>query len=87
MSAGRKAVRCSATLHVYEPRGVGRALETVGAWLLGILWVLPLLYAFWTAFHPAEFSTRFVAVGAADARQLHHAPGTRRRSRATSSTP
>ncbi len=38
----------------------GRALETAGAWLLGVLWVLPLAYAFWTAFHPAEFSTRFV---------------------------
>ena len=34
-------------------------LETAAAWLLGLLWVLPLLYAFWTAFHPAEFSTRF----------------------------
>ena len=45
---------------VYAPRGVTRALETVAAWLLGLLWVLPLLYAFWTAFHPAEFSTRFV---------------------------
>ena len=39
---------------------VGRALETVGAWLLGLLWVLPLAYAVWTAFHPSEFSTRFV---------------------------
>lgn len=48
----------SAALNVYEPHGVGRALETVGAWALGILWVLPLLYAFWTAFHSAEFSTR-----------------------------
>ena len=38
----------------------GRALETAGAWLLGVLWVLPLAYAFWTAFHPSEFSTRFV---------------------------
>ncbi len=38
----------------------GRALETAGAWLLGVLWVLPLAYAVWTAFHPAEFSTRFV---------------------------
>ena len=37
-----------------------RALETAGAWLLGILWALPLGYAVWTAFHPAEFSTRFV---------------------------
>jgi len=36
-----------------------RILETGAAWLLGLLWVLPLLYAFWTAFHPAEFSTRF----------------------------
>jgi sn-glycerol 3-phosphate transport system permease protein len=44
---------------VYEPRGFARSLETSAAWLLGFLWVLPLLYAFWTAFHPAEFSTRF----------------------------
>jgi sn-glycerol 3-phosphate transport system permease protein len=36
-----------------------RALETIGAWLLAILWILPLAYAFWTAFHPPEFSTRF----------------------------
>src|SRR5947207_15356332 len=34
-------------------------LESVAAWLVGILWVLPLVYAFWTAFHPPEFSTRF----------------------------
>lgn len=38
---------------------VTRVLETTAAWVLGLLWVLPLLYAFWTAFHPAEFSTRF----------------------------
>jgi sn-glycerol 3-phosphate transport system permease protein len=38
---------------------LGRGLETVGAWLLGILWALPLAYAVWTAFHPAQFSTRF----------------------------
>ena len=48
------------TAHVYEPRGAGRALETLAAWTLGILWLLPLVYAVWTAFHPAEFSTRFV---------------------------
>jgi sn-glycerol 3-phosphate transport system permease protein len=46
--------------HVYEPRGASLALETFAAWLLGLLWVLPLLYAFWTAFHAPEFSTRFV---------------------------
>ena len=34
-------------------------LDVVAAWLLGALWILPLLYAFWTAFHPPEFSTRF----------------------------
>ena len=50
----------SAAAHVYERRGAGRALETVAAWVLGVLWVLPLLYALWTAFHPSEFSTRFV---------------------------
>jgi sn-glycerol 3-phosphate transport system permease protein len=43
----------------YEPAGAGRVLETTAAWLLGILWILPLLYAVWTAFHPGEFSTRF----------------------------
>jgi sn-glycerol 3-phosphate transport system permease protein len=45
--------------HVYDSRGAVRALETVGAWMLGALWILPLVYAVWTAFHPGEFSTRF----------------------------
>jgi len=44
---------------VYRATGIARGLETTGAWLLGALWVLPLAYAFWTAFHPGEFSTRF----------------------------
>jgi sn-glycerol 3-phosphate transport system permease protein len=39
---------------------VTRALETGGAWLLGVLWILPLGYATWTAFHPREYSARFV---------------------------
>ncbi len=46
--------------HVYATRGVPRTLETTGAWLLGLLWILPLAYAVWTAFHPSEFATRFV---------------------------
>jgi len=25
----------------------------------GILWLLPLLYAVWTAFHPAAYATHF----------------------------
>ncbi|HEX4523643.1 MAG TPA: carbohydrate ABC transporter permease [Casimicrobiaceae bacterium] len=44
----------------YQTRGFGRGAETAAAWMLGLLWVLPLAYAFWTAFHPGEFSTRFV---------------------------
>jgi sn-glycerol 3-phosphate transport system permease protein len=43
----------------YELRGMPLALETFGAWLLALLWMLPLAYALWTAFHPAEFSARF----------------------------
>ncbi len=34
-------------------------LDTVAAWMLALLWILPLVYAVWTAFHPPEFSTRF----------------------------
>ena len=41
------------------PRGFGNQVETAGAWLLAVLWILPLAYAVWTAFHPAEFATRF----------------------------
>lgn len=34
-------------------------LDTLGAWLLGILWFLPLAYTVWAAFHPSAYSTRF----------------------------
>lgn len=44
---------------IYEPRGLGRLAQTAGAWLLALIWVAPLVYAVWTAFHPPEFSTRF----------------------------
>jgi len=44
---------------VAEQRRLGVTLETVGAWMLGILWLLPLLYAVWTAFHPAAYATSF----------------------------
>ena len=37
-----------------------RGLETFAAWLLALLWVLPLAYAMWAAFHPSEYSTHFV---------------------------
>jgi len=44
---------------VYGHRPWDRWLETVGAWMLGILWLLPLLYAAWAAFHPAAYATHF----------------------------
>jgi sn-glycerol 3-phosphate transport system permease protein len=37
-----------------------RALETAGAWLVALLWILPLAYALWTAIHPAAYAARFV---------------------------
>ena len=43
----------------YAPTGSAWLLETAAAWMLAILWMLPLLYAVWTAFHPGEYSTRF----------------------------
>ncbi len=33
-------------------------LSVLGAWLLALLWILPLLYAMWAAFHPSEFATK-----------------------------
>lgn len=39
--------------------GFGRALETLGAWLFALLWAGPLLYAFWSAFHPEAYATHF----------------------------
>ena len=47
----------TATRLVYNDPGW---LDTLAAWLLALLWILPLAYAVWTAFHPTEFSTRFV---------------------------
>ncbi len=47
----------TATRLVYNDPGW---LDTLAAWLLALLWILPLAYAVWTAFHPTEFSTHFV---------------------------
>ena len=51
MNASLKATRL-----VYNDPGW---LDTVAAWLLALLWILPLAYAVWAAFHPGEYSTRF----------------------------
>ena len=34
-------------------------LSKISAYLLAIVWILPLLYAFWAAFHPPEYATQF----------------------------
>lgn len=34
-------------------------IDTLAAWLLALVWIAPLAYAVWTAFHPSEFSARF----------------------------
>lgn len=34
-------------------------LVEAGGWLLALIWVLPLIYAFWTAFHPQAYAARF----------------------------
>jgi sn-glycerol 3-phosphate transport system permease protein len=38
---------------------LGALAENLGAWALGLFWIAPLLYAVWTAFHPAAYATRF----------------------------
>jgi len=42
-----------------KPFDFDRSLNTFAAWCLAFLWLLPLLYAVWTAFHPSEYETRF----------------------------
>ncbi|HZQ72139.1 MAG TPA: carbohydrate ABC transporter permease [Burkholderiales bacterium] len=34
-------------------------LEKIAAWGLALLWLAPLLYALWAAFHPAAYATHF----------------------------
>lgn len=52
MSAGASAI-------VGRETGFDRLLLTVAAWVLALLWVLPLLFAAWAAFHPPLYSARF----------------------------
>ena len=35
------------------------SLELIGAYFLAAFWILPLIYAFWAAFHTGEYATRF----------------------------
>jgi sn-glycerol 3-phosphate transport system permease protein len=44
-------------------RGVGpriwRGIEVTSAWVLGLLWLAPLLYALWAAFHDRQYAVDF----------------------------
>jgi sn-glycerol 3-phosphate transport system permease protein len=42
----------------YAPTGIWRLIESAGAILLAVLWILPLLFAVWAAFHAPEYTTR-----------------------------
>ena len=44
---------------VDSKRFPGEIVETVAAWLLGLLWLLPLLFAIWTAIHPSAYVAKF----------------------------
>lgn len=43
----------------FQTSSYDRLLNTAGAWALGLVWFLPLIYAFWTAFHPSAYAVRF----------------------------
>jgi sn-glycerol 3-phosphate transport system permease protein len=52
----------ASSLPATAPRALprfGTLLETAAAWLLGLIWVAPLLYAIWAAFHPTGYAARF----------------------------
>lgn len=60
MSAAPHPAPSATRADPYAPKGLALTLESTGAILLALLWVLPLAYAVWAAFHPAEYTTRFV---------------------------
>jgi len=60
MSAPTQLAPAATRADPYAPKGLALTLESTGAILLALLWVLPLAYAVWAAFHPAEYTTRFV---------------------------
>lgn len=60
MSAATQPAPAATRSDPYAPKGLALTLELTGAILLALIWVLPLAYAVWAAFHPAEYTTRFV---------------------------
>jgi sn-glycerol 3-phosphate transport system permease protein len=54
-----KALKLPQTIDKFRSFNFDQSLNTFAAWCLAILWLSPLVYAVWTAFHPSEFETRF----------------------------
>ncbi|MFZ3417642.1 carbohydrate ABC transporter permease [Arthrobacter sp. 3Tela_A] len=52
-------VRPQAPRRRRPPFSFSRTLETAGAWLLGVLWLLPLVYALWASVHNRDSATSF----------------------------
>ncbi|MFK0375082.1 carbohydrate ABC transporter permease [Pandoraea sp. NPDC090278] len=58
--ASARAGKSSGSLPAFSATGHANLLDVTGAWLLGLLWLLPLLYGVWSAIHPSAYATRFV---------------------------
>ena len=54
-----KALKSPQPIAKFRSFNFDHSLNTFAAWCLAILWLSPLVYAVWTAFHPSEFETRF----------------------------
>ncbi|KKJ76467.1 ABC transporter permease [Kiloniella litopenaei] len=46
-------------ISIIKRQKISFSIESSAAYFLAFLWVLPLIYALWAAFHPAEYATRF----------------------------
>jgi sn-glycerol 3-phosphate transport system permease protein len=54
------AIASAVTPQLAAPRlDVWRWIETAAAWLFGLVWIAPLLYAVWAAIHPTGYATSF----------------------------
>ena len=49
----------TATTLPFDRSRLTLTLETLGAWLLGFVWIAPLAYAAWSAFHDPHYSSHF----------------------------
>lgn len=59
MTSATLAPGTAAARIVDRGAGLDHLLVTAGAWLLALLWILPLLFALWAAFHPPLYAARF----------------------------